>query len=597
MFLEKLRSTLRFAGLLPVLIHHRPDRPYTVADRFEERVREYDDRPFVSYAGESHSWTEVNRRTNRVAHWAAGQGLVRGDVVALLMENRPDYICTWMGLAKLGIVAALINTNLRGRALDHALRTAGARHLVVGSECVASLATASPDIAEKLDLWVAPDPESNATAPAGSHDLAAALAEAEHENPDASLRRGLRQSDDLFYIYTSGTTGNPKAARFSHLRFFLGGDAASWAAGTTPEDVEYLTLPLYHTAGGVVALGRALHGGSRVVLRRRFSASRFWDEARQHGATTFQYIGELCRYLLAQPERDDDADHSIRVALGNGMRPDVWETFQKRFGVERIIEFYGATEGNAAMFNLDGKVGAVGRFPFQALTNIRLIRYDLETDSHPRDERGLCIECADDEPGELVARIDRTPHTRFEGYTSEAETERTVLRDVFRKGDSWFRSGDLLSRDADGYYYFVDRIGDTFRWKGENVSTQEVAEILAGFPGLDMINVYGVRVDGADGRAGMMAFVPRDGAAFDGRALFDYVEKALPAYAAPVFVRQLPEAEVTGTFKLRKVDLQREAFDPTRIADPLFVRDEQARAYVPLDASVHEELRNGHRRL
>jgi fatty-acyl-CoA synthase len=600
--LDRTLATLRLAGALRILLRQRPDGRYTLADRFEEQVRRRGDATFLLWGDERIGWAALNARANRVAHWGRAQGLVRGDVVALLMENRPEFPATWLGLSKLGVVTALLNTNLSGRALDHALRVSHARQLVVGAELLPALASASPEEVASRAVWVQPDTEAgdgSAAPPSGARDLAEAVAAQPGDDPPRAWRDELRTGDDLFYIYTSGTTGNPKAARFSHLRFFQSADTFAWAAGAGPEDVEYLALPLYHTAGGVVAFGRTLYGGGAVALRRRFSASQFWDDARRYGATSFQYIGELCRYLVAQPPRANDREHRVRVAVGNGLRPDVWERFQSRFRLPRIIEFYGATEGNAALVNLDGKVGAVGRYPFKAITNVRIARYDVESESHPRDARGFCIECAPGEPGELLGRLPssaKAPVGRFEGYTSKEDSERKVLHDVFKPGDAWFRTGDLLYRDDEGYYYFVDRIGDTFRWKGENVSTQEVAEIVAGFGGMDMISVYGVQVPGADGRAGMLAFVPVGDAPFDGAGFFAFVEGALPRYAAPVFVRILKEAPVTGTFKLRKVELQREGFDPEKVSDPLFVRDEAARAYVPFGRELAAEIQDGRRR-
>jgi fatty-acyl-CoA synthase len=604
MLLERVAATIRLASGLPALVRFRPDGQLTVADRLERQAERLGERTFVLQGDQRISYAGLNAQANRVAHWAREQGVRRGDIVALLMENRPEYLATWLGLSKLGAVSALINTNLAGRALDHALGVSGARQLVVGGECLEALASASRETLAGLTSWISPDPDApgggDGPAPPGARSLAEALARAPDHAPPASWRAELRTGDDLFYIYTSGTTGNPKAARFSHLRFFQVGDAFAWAAGTRPDDVEYLALPLYHTAGGVVAVGRALGAGAAIALRRRFSASQFWDDVRRYGATSFQYIGELCRYLLAQPPAKGDRDHAVRIAVGNGLRPDIWAKFQRRFGIPRILEFYGATEGNAALVNLEGKVGAVGRYPFQAISNVRIIRYDVEGDRHPRDARGFCIECRPGEPGELLGRLPSNPKSpagRFEGYTSKEDTERKILRDVFKLGDAWFRTGDLLQRDDAGYYYFVDRIGDTFRWKGENVSTQEVAEILAGFPGIDMISIYGVEVPGAEGRAGMAAFVLEPGAAFDGAAFHAFSERALPGYAAPVFVRVMKEAPVTGTLKLRKVDLQREGFDAEAVSDPLYLRDDRARSYVRLTPDLLAEIRDGRRRL
>jgi fatty-acyl-CoA synthase len=364
-------------------------------------------------------------------------------------------------------------------------------------------------------------------------------------------------------------------------------------AGYGPDDAIGCVLPLYHGAGGMVVVSCALAQGAAIWLARRFSASRFWDEVRHHGVTGFQYVGEICRYLAAQPPRADDRDHRLKVMMGAGLGADVWEVFRRRFGVERILEGWSSTEANTSLINLDGVVGSCGRIPFPELHNGRLVRYDVEADRHPRDSRGFCIPCAPGEVGEFLGRILELPDSgagRFEGYTDAAATERKILRDVFEPGDRWYRSGDLLRRDADDYYTFVDRIGDTFRWKSENVSTQEVADALAGLPGLLVANVYGVRVPGHEGRAGMAALTFADGAAFDGRALLARVRERLPAYAQPLFVRVAPEADMTSTFKLRKLDLQREGYAPTLARDPLFVRDDEAGAYVPLDTEALSRL-------
>ena len=286
--------------------------------------------------------------------------------------------------------------------------------------------------------------------------------------------------------------------------------------------------------------------------------------------------------------------------MGNGLRPDIWETFQQRFGIGRILEFYGATEGNATLVNLENKVGSVGRYPFKWMNNSRLVRFDIENETHIRDERGFCVECAPGEVGELIGKIparEDATQGRFEGYTSEAATKRKILRDAFETGDSWFLTGDLLRHDDEDFFYFVDRIGDTFRWKGENVSTQEVAEAVSAFPGVSMVNVYGVEIEGFDGRAGMAALVAEDRASFDGKAFHRFVREALPAYAAPVFVRLMREPEVTGTFKHRKVDLRGEGFDPDRIDDPILLRDDEAKAYIPLSREAVAEIRSGARRL
>jgi fatty-acyl-CoA synthase len=604
--LEGARFLARAVPHLPRFASYKPGNAAGLAELLEARAARFPERPFVVFEDRRTTYREHDAAANRVARWAHGVGLRRGDVVALLMENRPEYLSTWMGLAKLGVVTALVNTNLTGRALRHALAVSGAHHLVLGSECAEAFATTADDLERPLQVVVDHDPAEPAPAARASDwgpDLGPALAAQPSEAPPAFWREGFRAGDVLLYIYTSGTTGPPKAARFSHLRFLATADLAAWAQGLGPDDVHYCVLPLYHSAGGVMQLGATLFAGATLALRRRFSARAFWDDARKHEATAFQYIGELCRYLVTQPERPGDRDHRVRVAIGNGLRPDVWEVFQRRFAIPRILEFYGATEGNVGLMNFENEPGSVGRVPSRLvarlMSNAKLVRYDVERDVHPRGPDGFCVECADDEPGELLGRIPPGDPTsgRFEGYTSDEATERKILRDVFARGDAWFRTGDLLRRDRRGFHYFVDRVGDTYRWKGENVSTQEVAEACSGFSGLGMVNVYGVEVPGAEGRAGMLAFVPEKGFTFDPGAFHAFVRERLPAYAAPVFVRQLEVPDLTGTFKLRKVSLQADGFDPARVADPLWVRDDDAGTYAPLTAETFAAIREGGRRL
>ena len=572
----------KLAQLSAATLRHVPSQPYTVADRLEERAAAHPRRAFVLYEQRDASYGALNALANRTAHAARGLGLRRGDVAALLMENRPEFLATWMGLAKLGVTTALLNTHLRGRALAHAIEAAAPKLLIAGGECAASLATAG---VEHLPVFVARDPDAPEAPPAaGSWDER--LARAPDANPDPAWRAGLVAGDDLFFVYTSGTTGLPKAARLSHMRWLGVGDGMSAVAGYGSDDVIACVLPLYHGAGGMVVVSCALAQGAALWLARRFSASRFWDEVRRRGVTGFQYVGEVCRYLANQPPRPDDRRHRLRVMMGAGIGADVWRTFQERFGVERILEGWSSTEANTSLINLDGVVGSCGRIPFPELHNGRLIRFDLDTETHPRDAAGACIECGPGEVGEFVGMIPDLPDSgagRFEGYTDAEATGRKVLRDVFRPGDRWYRSGDLLRRDEDGYFTFVDRIGDTFRWKSENVSTQEVAEALAGFPGLEIANVYGVEVPGAEGRAGMAALALREGAGFDGAAFFAWTAERLPDYAAPLFVRLVSEPDLTSTFKLRKLDLQRAGYAPDRCAgDPLYVRDPARRTYAPL---------------
>jgi fatty-acyl-CoA synthase len=358
-------------------------------------------------------------------------------------------------------------------------------------------------------------------------------------------------------------------------------------------------LPLYHSVGGIVATGSLLVSGGAVAMAEKFSASRFWDDVSRWDCTLVQYIGELCRYLLAAPLHPAERGHRLRLACGNGLRADIWTAFQERFAVPRILEFYAATEGNVSLVNVEGKVGAIGRIPpflahrFPAA----IVRFDPERGEPFRDDAGFCIRCGLDEPGEaigLVSAAGGRAGGAFEGYTDSAASEAKLLRDVFAPGDAWFRTGDLMRVDAQNFYYFVDRIGDTFRWKGENVATGEVAAVIGRSVGVVEVNVYGVKVPGTDGRAGMAALVT--GPEFCLVALAERLKAELPPYARPLFLRLQQRLAITETFKHKKAPLERDGFDPGRIADPLYFFD-AGRGYIPLDADLHRRIVEGERRL
>jgi fatty-acyl-CoA synthase len=360
----------------------------------------------------------------------------------------------------------------------------------------------------------------------------------------------------------------------------------------------YNCLPMYHSVGGVVATGATLVGGGAVVLRERFSASAFWKDVVAERCTLFQYIGELCRYLVNNPQQREESRHALRLACGNGLQGDVWQKFQQRFRIPQILEYYAATEGNFSLYNCEGRVGAIGRIPpFLAhRVPVALVKYDVDAAAPARDAAGRCVRCQPGEVGEAIGQIvGASGVTRFEGYTDAEASGEKILRDVFAPGEAWYRTGDLMRQDAQGFFYFVDRVGDTFRWKGENVSTTEVAAIIGGTPGVADVAVYGVSVPGADGRAGMAALVAGKG--FDLEALRHALITRLPDYARPLFLRIAPALELTGTFKLRKQELAREGYDPANVSDALYLDDATRDAYVRLDVALYQRLQAGELRL
>lgn len=560
-----------------------------IAERLEAAALAHAGRPLLICGEQCLSYAQANAHINRAAHALHGLGVRRGDVVALCMENRPAFFHAWLGLAKVGAVCAFLNTNVSGRPMAHALAATGARRVIVGEECLALFqALPMDDAGAPPSLWLWPDaerPASDALRAVCALDIAALADLAPTANPPAAWRAGLTAGDPAVYIFTSGTTGLPKAAVISHARWLLTGEVMQVTLQTGPQDCIYCFLPLYHGAASLSAAATAIAAGASLVLRRKFSRREFWPDIRRHTITCFQYVGEICRFLLSAPPQPEDRQHTLRTMVGAGLAPEVWEQWVQRFGPMDIFEGWGSTEANANTLNVDNRVGSCGRVPFWDKTNLRLVRYDIETDSHPRDERGFLQLCAVDEPGEAIGRIHDYPDIvagRFEGYTSAEATEKKILRHVFEPGDAWWSSGDLLRCDADGYCWFVDRIGDTFRWKSENVSTTEVADVLGDFAGLEALTIYGVQVPGHEGRAGMAAVVMQPGCDFDPVAFYALSMARLPRYAAPLFVRVAAAVDMTGNYKLRKVDLQREGFDARLVSDPLFVRDDPAQRYLPL---------------
>ncbi|MEZ5549435.1 MAG: long-chain-acyl-CoA synthetase [Pseudomonadales bacterium] len=584
-------DTVRTVAQVPTLLALKKGMQPRSADerdcfaaQVQRNAQSFPDRTALIFEGRQQTWLEFNAQANRYAHAFAAQGLQKGDTVSVMMENRIEFLAVIVALNKLGVTAALINTNLRGRPLTHCVSVTSSRKCVFGEE----LGDALHEIKEDLDLeegtdyLFVPDAGSQA-APNWATNLDQAAEGLPVSNPDEVETVSLR--DNALYIFTSGTTGLPKAAVMSNRRFLASAGLSHKALfKCTEKDRMYVCLPLYHATGLMIGVGAAISSGASVFIRRRFSASNFLPEVREHNTNLLIYIGELCRYLMNTPAKPDDARNPLTTMTGNGLRPDIWIPFKKRFGIKRISEFYGASEGNVAFANLLNKDCTVG----MTSSTISLVKYDVHNDTIVRDSEGHCIAADPGEPGLLLGQINET--AVFEGYTDPEATEKKIIRNAFETGDAWFNSGDLMKQVDVGYsmgyphYQFVDRVGDTFRWKSENVSTNEVGEILNSFRQIRFSNVYGVPVPGADGKAGMAALTLKEGESeLDIEAFSDFVRKELPAYAQPVFLRVQGDLDVTGTFKMVKGDLREQAYDLDKVSDTLYVLKPGAARYVPLD--------------
>jgi fatty-acyl-CoA synthase len=569
------------------------DAPHRLfADLVEDWAGRQPDSPALISEVETFSYRTLSERINRYARWALGAGVKPGDTVCLLMPSRPDYVAAWLGITKVGGVVALINTKLVGPSLSHCIGVAEADHLILAQELVPAFETAVPHLARVPAQWIH-------GSPAHDGNLDAALAGTDGSLLTPAECREVTIDDRALLIYTSGTTGLPKAASVSHRRILNWGGWFTGLTDASPPDRMYNCLPVYHSVGGIVAPCSMLNAGASVVLAEKFSASQFWHDIARWDCTLFQYIGELCRYLLNAPQSEFETAHRLRLACGNGLRGDVWEPFQARFAIPRILEFYAATEGNFSLYNVEGKPGAIGRVPpllahrFPAA----IVRVDPDLGVPVRTADGLCVPCARGEVGEAIGRIGTADEGggRFEGYTDATQTEKKILRDVMAKGDAWFRTGDLMKLDEQGYFHFVDRVGDTFRWKGENVATSEVNQAVLDCPGVVDATTYGVVIPGADGRAGMVAAVVDR--RFDLDTFRDHLARRLPAYACPVAVRICAALDTTETFKQKKQELVQDGFNPHRLTDPLFFKEPKSGAYRPIDADAYARILDGSIRL
>ncbi|XP_056143154.1 long-chain fatty acid transport protein 1a [Lampris incognitus] len=556
---------------------------------FAQTVKLHPNKPALIYeaTGETWTFTQLDQLSNAVAQWAQDQGWTSGDVVALFMESRPLQVALWLGLAKVGVEAALINFNLRRDSLLHCIGVSASRGIVFGEELAHAMLEIASSLSQSMARFCTGELSAEHLATLGARPLDPILASASRLPPTpCSPPKGF--NDRLFYIYTSGTTGLPKAAIVVHSRYYRIAAFGYYAFRMHPDDIIYDCLPLYHSAGNIMGVGQCLIHGLTVVVKKKFSASRFWEDCTKYNCTVVQYIGEICRYLLSQPVRPSERAHRVRLAVGNGLRPSVWEAFTERFGVAQIGEFYGATECNCSIANMDGKVGACG-FNSRILPNvypIRLVKVDEETMELVRDSQGLCVPCRPGESGLLVGRINQQdPLRRFDGYASQDATRKKIAHNVFKKNDSAYLSGDVLVMDELGYMYFRDRSGDTFRWRGENVSTTEVEGTLSSLLDQTDVAVYGVAVPGVEGKAGMAAITDTTGT-FDCNTFLQEVQQALPPYARPVFVRICPQVDTTGTFKIQKTRLQREGYDPRLTTDQIYFLNPRTGRY----EAVNEEL-------
>ncbi|KAK7484499.1 hypothetical protein BaRGS_00024255 [Batillaria attramentaria] len=568
---KQLRSTSRF-----------------LIDKFELHVTQHPRKAMLIFEECVYTYEFMEEQANRVANMMRNLGLKRDDTVALMIHNEPAFVWTFLGLQKLGVAVTLINVHLKSKPLSRSVLATDPKAFFFGAgeDLLHSVSDVLEDL-QGLPIYV--QGLSPGQVPVGMHDFDDLMGRALPVRPDASVREGMTNDSILGYIYTSGTTDLPKPVYISQRKANSFG-SSRFVADVTGDDVIYTVLPLYHGAGASIGLFSILDTGATMVLRKKFSASHFWEDCRKFNVTVIQYIGEIFRYILAQPPSELDSKHKVRAAIGNGLRKDIFEAVLKRFKIPRIFEFFGATEGVGILVNVANVPGAVGRVsPFLNLVDPKpkvLVKFDYATALPIRDKNGRC------EVGLILMKLPdyMAKKKKIEVYRSSAESNRKKLvYDAFKEGDIYFNYGDVLFLDKDYFVYFHDRIGDTFRWKGENVSTTEVANVITSLDFIHDANVYGVKIPGHDGRAGMVAITVNEGQPLTPahlKELYKLCEDNLPKYAQPLFVRLLPEAILTATFKQSKVELMEEGYDLTKVKDRLYYLDTVARTFSPLTPEV-----------
>lgn len=585
-----LKGLTRYVRLLwNIRGHAKKNR--NVADVFREYVKRHSNK--ICFIFEDQEWTyqQIEDFSNKIATIFKTHGYKKGDAIALLLENRPEFVAIWLGLNKLGVITALINTNLRKSSLSHCINIANCRALIYGIDFCDAVTDIASSLDTKLTLYRFgnhPNPMSIALK---EKDLNALLADTPATLPAVQEKSGYH--DKLVYIYTSGTTGLPKAAVITNSRYMFIAGSVHYIGALNNSDRIYTPLPLYHTAGGVMAIGQALLHGHTTVIRKKFSASAYFADCIKYKCTIGQYIGEMCRYILSVPSKKEDQEHNVRMIVGNGLRPQIWEEFVKRFKIPQVLEFYGATEGNANVMNLDNKMGSIGFISriIPSVYPVSLIKVDEEGEPI-RNAKGLCQVCEPHEPGAFIGKIlPNNPTRAFLGYVDEKASAKKVIYNVFTKGDSAFLSGDILVSDEFGYLYFKDRTGDTFRWKGENVSTSEIEAVISNFVNYRDCIVYGVEIHGAEGKAGMAAIYDAEGT-LDMNKLTVDVKEQLPVYARPQFIRILTKIDLTGTFKMKKKDLQAEGYNLHKIQDKIYYLNAKL-GYQLLTSEVYDQIQQG----
>ena len=567
-------------GLPRFLFVWKDNKKLSLLNFFDNNVKKRPNDIAFIFEGDEITWKEADEQTNKYAGFLKSQNIHKGDCFAILMDNSPDFLMLLLASFRVGSLAALINTTVSGEGLKHVIGISDVKLITAGASHLEKLSSALGD----SDLKNIPifGMEDNEKIPDQVEDIKKLSRQFSTFIPYQPIMK-----DVAAYIFTSGTTGLPKAALVDHAKLVKGSFAGHFLCfNFNKNDRLYMTLPLYHSTGLILGWAASLRSGCPNVIKSKFSASDFWNDVKKYNVNKFIYVGELCRYLMNLPPSDEDKDNPITQISGNGLRPDIWESFQKRFNINKIVEIYGATEAVGMTINSFGRSGMIGR----KRSDSTIIHCNKDDGSPILNDEGFCTKVSEGETGLYIQKISSS--AKFQGYLDAQASNKKILQNVFKTGDQYFNTGDLITLHDNNWLSFADRVGDTYRWKSENVSTMEVAAILNNASGVMDCNVYGVQVDSAEGKAGMAAMNVSDEFSFI--SFIEHVNKNLNTFQKPYFLRLTKEMQTTGTFKHQKEDLKKQGFNPSLIKDKLYFL--QKDNYVEIDQALYNRIHSGDER-
>ena len=567
-------------GLPRFLFVWKDNKKLSLLNFFDNNVKKRPNDIAFIFEGDEITWKEADEQTNKYAGFLKSQNINKGDCFAILMDNSPDFLMLLLASFRVGSLAALINTTVSGEGLKHVIGISDVKLITAGASHLEKLSSALGD----SDLKNIPifGMEDNEKIPDQVEDIKKLSKQFSTFIPYQPIMK-----DVAAYIFTSGTTGLPKAALVDHAKLVKGSFAGHFLCfNFNKNDRLYMTLPLYHSTGLILGWAASLRSGCPNVIKSKFSATDFWNDVKKYNVNKFIYVGELCRYLMNLPPSDGDKDNPITQISGNGLRPDIWESFQKRFNISKIVEIYGATEAVGMTINSFGRSGMIGR----KRSDSTIIHCNKDDGSPILNDEGFCTKVSEGETGLYIQKISSS--AKFQGYLDAQASNKKILQNVFKTGDQYFNTGDLITLHDNNWLSFADRVGDTYRWKSENVSTMEVAAILNNASGVMDCNVYGVQIDSAEGKAGMAAMNVSDEFSFI--SFIEHVNKNLNTFQKPYFLRLTKEMQTTGTFKHQKEDLKKQGFNPSLIKDKLYFL--QKDNYVEIDQALYNRIHSGDER-